>query len=176
MPLCKAIWDNTYGLLVDDGRLALGTLAGLAATGVLSALAPQATVQAYAGPVLLAGRISWSSATSMPWVVTPYASWRARLRTQAPVRLGRQHATLGDQGQSSLTSFANDHTRRILFRYHGTPREWSGDRPVQRRARGDIAPPTSLAWRYSAWRPTRRDGIPAPVDTCRHCLPVWSVQ
>src|SRR6266581_2102623 len=53
MQLFKAIWDNTYGLLVDDGQLALGALAGLTATGVLSALAPQATVHAYAGPVLL---------------------------------------------------------------------------------------------------------------------------
>ena len=53
MQLFKAIWDNTYGLLVDDGQLALGALAGLTATGVLSALAPPATVQAYAGPVLL---------------------------------------------------------------------------------------------------------------------------
>ena len=53
MQLFKAIWDNTYGLLVDDGQLALGALAGLTATGVLSAPAPQATVHAYAGPVLL---------------------------------------------------------------------------------------------------------------------------
>jgi hypothetical protein len=53
MQLCKAIWDNTYGLLVDDGQLALGALAGITATGVLSALAPPATVHAYAGPVLL---------------------------------------------------------------------------------------------------------------------------
>ena len=53
MQLLKAIWDNTYGLLVDDGRLALGALAGLTATGVFSTLAPPATVQAYAGPMLL---------------------------------------------------------------------------------------------------------------------------
>ena len=53
MQLFKAIWDNTYGLLVDDGQLALGALAGLTATGVLSALAPQTTVHAYAGPMLL---------------------------------------------------------------------------------------------------------------------------
>src|SRR5438132_8094359 len=33
--------------------MALGALAGLTATGVLSALAPQTTVHAYAGPVLL---------------------------------------------------------------------------------------------------------------------------
>jgi hypothetical protein len=53
MPLYKAIWDNTYGLLVDDGQLALEALAGLTATGVFSTLAPPATVQAYAGPMLL---------------------------------------------------------------------------------------------------------------------------
>ena len=53
MQLFKAIWDNTYGLLVDDGQLALGALAGLTATGVFSTLAPPATVQAYAGPMLL---------------------------------------------------------------------------------------------------------------------------
>ena len=53
MQLFKAIWNNTYGLRVDDGQLALGALAGVTATGVLSALAPLATVQAYAGPVLL---------------------------------------------------------------------------------------------------------------------------
>ena len=53
MQLFKAIWDNTYGLLVDDGQLALGALAGLTATGVLSGLAPQTTGHAYAGPVLL---------------------------------------------------------------------------------------------------------------------------
>jgi hypothetical protein len=53
MSLSKAIWDNTYGLLVDDGQLALGALTGFTATGVLSTLAPPATVHAYAGPVLL---------------------------------------------------------------------------------------------------------------------------
>jgi hypothetical protein len=53
MQLLKAIWDNTYSLLVDDGQLALGALAGVTATGVLSTLAPPATVQAYVGPVLL---------------------------------------------------------------------------------------------------------------------------
>ena len=53
MTLFKAIWNNTYGLLVDDGQLALGALTGFAVTGVLSTLASPATVQAYAGPVLL---------------------------------------------------------------------------------------------------------------------------
>ena len=51
MQLCKAIWDNTYGLLIDDGRLALGALAGVTATGVFSTLAPPATVQVYAEAV-----------------------------------------------------------------------------------------------------------------------------
>jgi hypothetical protein len=53
MQRLKALWDNAYNLLVDDGQLALGALAGLTATGVCSTLAPPATVQAYAGPVLL---------------------------------------------------------------------------------------------------------------------------
>jgi hypothetical protein len=53
MQMFTVIWNNTYGLLVDDGQLALGALAGFTATGVLRALVPPATVQAYAGPVLL---------------------------------------------------------------------------------------------------------------------------
>ena len=53
MQLCKVLWNKTYGLLVDDGQLALGALAGFTATGAFSALAPPATVSAYAGPVLL---------------------------------------------------------------------------------------------------------------------------
>jgi hypothetical protein len=53
MQLGKAIWDNTYGLLVDDGHLALGALAGIAVIAGGRALAPPATVHAYAGPVLL---------------------------------------------------------------------------------------------------------------------------
>ena len=53
MQLFKILWNNTYGLLVDDGQLALGALAGFTATGAFSALAPPATVSAYAGPLLL---------------------------------------------------------------------------------------------------------------------------
>jgi hypothetical protein len=74
MQLLQAIWDNTYGLLVDDGQLALGALAGVTATSVFSTLAPPATVQAYAGPCFWAGHVSWSSVTSMPRGVTPDAS------------------------------------------------------------------------------------------------------
>jgi hypothetical protein len=28
----RAVWDNTYGLLVDDGQLAIGAIAALAIT------------------------------------------------------------------------------------------------------------------------------------------------
>jgi hypothetical protein len=83
MQLFKAIWNNTYGLLVDDGQLALGALAGLTATGVLSALAPPATVHTYAGPVLLV----W---TCLLVVSNPYAAGRhAR-------RLAESHAVHKD--------------------------------------------------------------------------------
>ena len=40
MQMFKVIWNNTYGLLVDDGQLALGALTGVTATGVLSTLGP----------------------------------------------------------------------------------------------------------------------------------------
>ena len=78
MQLLKAIWDNTYSLLVDDGRLALEALAGVTATGVFSTLAPPATVQAYAGPVLL----GW---TCLLVVSNLYAAGRhARRRVASP--------------------------------------------------------------------------------------------
>jgi hypothetical protein len=32
----RAIWANTYGLLVDDGQLALGAIAALAVTWVIA--------------------------------------------------------------------------------------------------------------------------------------------
>ena len=32
----RAIWDNTYGLLVDDGQLALGAVVALAITFVIA--------------------------------------------------------------------------------------------------------------------------------------------
>lgn len=32
----RAIWENTYGLLVDDGQLALGALVALALTWVVA--------------------------------------------------------------------------------------------------------------------------------------------
>jgi hypothetical protein len=33
----RAIWDNTYGLLVDDGQLAIGAIAALAITWTVAA-------------------------------------------------------------------------------------------------------------------------------------------
>ena len=47
----RAIWNNTYGLLVDDGQLAVGAIAAL----VLTWLAAQsAALQENAGWLLLA--------------------------------------------------------------------------------------------------------------------------
>ena len=32
----RAVWDNTYGLLVDDGQLAVGAIVALAITWVIA--------------------------------------------------------------------------------------------------------------------------------------------
>jgi hypothetical protein len=53
MRLLKAIWENTYGLLVDDGRLAAGAVLGLIVTWMFAILAPNETLQPLAGPLLL---------------------------------------------------------------------------------------------------------------------------
>jgi hypothetical protein len=39
MQVLRAIWDNVYGLLVEDGSIALGTLVALVAVGAWTALA-----------------------------------------------------------------------------------------------------------------------------------------
>lgn len=39
MKLARAIWENLYGLLVDDGWIASGTLLAVAAVGAWKALA-----------------------------------------------------------------------------------------------------------------------------------------
>ena len=39
----RAIWNNTYGLLVDDGQLALGAVAALALTWFVAQLTGGAT-------------------------------------------------------------------------------------------------------------------------------------
>ena len=49
----KGIWENTYGLLVDDGQLAVGAIVALAITWVIAQYAGEA-VQEDAGWALLA--------------------------------------------------------------------------------------------------------------------------
>lgn len=49
----RAVWDNTYGLLVDDGQLALGAIAALAITWVIAQAGPDA-VRENAGWLLYA--------------------------------------------------------------------------------------------------------------------------
>ncbi len=46
------MWDNTYGLLVDDGQLALGAVAALVVTWLVAAFGPPA-VRESAGWLLL---------------------------------------------------------------------------------------------------------------------------
>jgi len=36
----RAIWDNTYGLLVDDGQLAIGAIVALAIMWLIAATTP----------------------------------------------------------------------------------------------------------------------------------------
>jgi len=49
----RAVWDNTYGLLVDDGQLAIGAIAALAVTWVIAEFSDDA-IRENAGWVLLA--------------------------------------------------------------------------------------------------------------------------
>ena len=49
----RGIWDNTYGLLVDDGQLAVGAILALAITWVIAEYASEA-VKENAGWALLA--------------------------------------------------------------------------------------------------------------------------
>jgi hypothetical protein len=49
----RGIWDNTYGLLVDDGQLAVGAIAALAITWVIAEYASEA-IREDAGWALLA--------------------------------------------------------------------------------------------------------------------------
>ena len=41
----SATWENLYGLLVDDGSLAVGALAAVAITWLFAVLAPDAAAQ-----------------------------------------------------------------------------------------------------------------------------------
>ena len=49
----RSVWDNTYGLLVDDGQLAIGAIAALAITWAIAEYAPD-TAREDAGWALLA--------------------------------------------------------------------------------------------------------------------------
>jgi hypothetical protein len=49
----RAIWDNTYGLLVDDGQLAIGAIVALAITWVVAQMSDEA-IRENAGWLLLA--------------------------------------------------------------------------------------------------------------------------
>ncbi len=48
--MLRGIWDNTYGLLVDDGQLAVGAIAALVVTWLA---AQSAALQENAGWLLL---------------------------------------------------------------------------------------------------------------------------
>ena len=50
--LLRGIWDNTYGLLVDDGQLAIGALAAVAIAWIAAAALPAA--RGFVGWLLLA--------------------------------------------------------------------------------------------------------------------------
>ena len=49
----RGLWDNTYGLLVDDGQLAIGAIVALAITWLIARYASNA-VREDAGWLLLA--------------------------------------------------------------------------------------------------------------------------
>jgi chromate transport protein ChrA len=51
--LVRGIWDNTYGLLVDDGQLAVGAIAALAITWLIAEYSGEA-VREDAGWALVA--------------------------------------------------------------------------------------------------------------------------
>lgn len=48
----RAVWDNTYGLLVDDGQLAVGTILSLAVTWIVTRISTS-EIRENAGWVLL---------------------------------------------------------------------------------------------------------------------------
>ena len=49
----RGVWENTYGLLVDDGQLAIGAVAALAITWLIADVGSEA-IRENAGWVLLA--------------------------------------------------------------------------------------------------------------------------
>jgi len=50
--LFRSLWDNTYGLLVDDGQLAIGAIAALAITWLIAEYSSE-TVRENAGWALV---------------------------------------------------------------------------------------------------------------------------
>ncbi len=53
MKLLIAVWENVYGLFVDDGSIALGTLGALAVAGLwATAAGANAAQRNLAGPIL----------------------------------------------------------------------------------------------------------------------------
>jgi hypothetical protein len=53
MGFLAAVWENVYGLLVDDGSIALGTVGALALVGLWSwATAAQPSMAELGGPLL----------------------------------------------------------------------------------------------------------------------------
>ncbi len=54
MKILNLIWDNTYGLLVDDGSMAAGALIIIAVTAVLSQMAPDEAARNMSGFLMLA--------------------------------------------------------------------------------------------------------------------------
>ena len=50
--VARAIWDNTYGLLVDDGQLAVGAILALAVTWLIATTTSEA-LRDNAGWILL---------------------------------------------------------------------------------------------------------------------------
>ncbi len=53
MKILNLIWDNTYGLLVDDGSMAAGALIIIAVTAVLSQMAPDEAARNMSGFLML---------------------------------------------------------------------------------------------------------------------------
>ena len=75
IPFLKAVWTNTFHLLVDDGRLASGAVLGLLVSWLFAAVAPNDSIRVFAGPLLFGsavvasldvGRFHWSDTVPLP--------------------------------------------------------------------------------------------------------------
>ncbi len=90
MQRLKAIWDNTYSLLVDDGQLALGAWPGSRRPACAVCWHRQRPSRRMPAPCFWAGHVSWSSVTSLLRGVMPDASWRALWCATALGMMGRR--------------------------------------------------------------------------------------